>query len=201
MRCGRNPTASVGLRWHSSADVIAGIGLVVAWAPKQTPLLIRHQPSEAPKPGLNPRRPRAFHQQPSLALMQIQPALEADAQPFDIRRPPSCIGRHADQHARGRILHVHHQHALAPDLEGRRPGMARVQFKALVCLRGHEAERITAQLAVIGRPQLLVGPHLIARWLGPLHRHRADHRDTHRCSGKAVHLHLSPRTQAENSAP
>lgn len=169
--------------------------------PRQTPLLIKHQPIEAPEPCLNPRMPRTFHQQSTLALVQIQPTLEADAQPFDIRCPPAGIGRHADQHARGRILHVHHHNVLAPDLEGRRPGMARVQFKTLVGLRGHKAERITVQQAVISRLQLLVGPHLIARGLGPLHPHRADHRDAHHRSGKAVHLHSSPRTQAESSAP
>src|SRR3972149_2555831 len=70
-------------------------------------------------------------------------------------RTESQRGGQADQHARGRVLHVHHQHALAADLEGYRPGMARVQFKALVGLRGHEAARITVQQAVIGRLQLL----------------------------------------------
>lgn len=53
--------------------------------------------------------------------MQIQPPLEADAQTLDVRRPPPCIGRHADQHARGRVLHVQHQNALAADFEGRHP--------------------------------------------------------------------------------
>lgn len=163
-----------------------------AWVLEHAPLVIRHRPIKAPKPRLNPRWPRILHQQPPLALVEIQPPLETETQPFDIRRPPTCIGRHADQHARGRVLHVHHQHALAPNLEERRPGMARVQFKALVCLRGHKAERITVQQAVIGRSQLLVGPHLIARGLGPLHPHRADHRDAHRRSGQTVHLHSSP---------
>ncbi|MNI70148.1 hypothetical protein D3C73_1259400 [compost metagenome] len=75
-----------------------------------------------------------------------------------------------------------------------------MQFKALLGLRGHEAERIAAQQPVIDLVQRLVGPHLLARWLGPPQPYRADHHDAHRRSGKAVLLHSSPRTQTERHA-
>ncbi|MNW00078.1 hypothetical protein D3C71_1955270 [compost metagenome] len=75
-----------------------------------------------------------------------------------------------------------------------------MQFKALLGFRSYEAERIAAQQPVIERVQRLIGPHLLDCRFGPVHPHRNGQGAAQRRSGKAVLLHLSPRTQTECDA-
>ena len=165
---------------------------------KPAPLRAGHAPADATQPRLKPRRLFRRHQQPRVARVLVQPTAEVGVQVCDIRRTPQCIRRDSHHHTRRCVLHRHHPDALAPDLEGCRFGIARVQFKALLGLRGHEAERITSQQPVIERMQRLIGPHLLACRFGPVHPRRNDQEGARRRSDNTVMLHSSPRVQTES---